>query len=348
MILLTAPAPARRDCHSTAIREALDRIDELLAPADPGRGLGAVLALVLPHARGPSAQARLALAARCVAQRVRQEAADELRAAAAPFANRAITPPERIALAHRLRRKVRELRLVIELRLPGRLARADEALRALAASSILNDTLRGFVVATACRWRTLDTALVGRLEALMPLLAGRSPLGALTPACTRVGAPGRGRLSAHTIESDAIALFEAFAGANDTVLAAHARLARSHAEQDRSALAALSCGQGLQDLALAAIGSTTLPLQTPHANASRLLQAGLASPGFTLMARALGTIGDTHPDLVASLRALVAAWADVAGWAAGGASPPPTPGCRDDCEIPTRLEQTLKDYLSQD
>lgn len=293
------------------VREGLDRIDELLEPADTSRGLGAVLAVVTPHARGVAVQARLALAARCVAQRLRQEACDTLNLAAAAHVNPA-TPADLDALGRRLRRKVRELRLSIELRLPGRLSRADVALQALAASTVLNDTFRGFALTTASRQRVIDAAWVARLEALSALLeARRSPLATLTATCARQGLQCRalaGQKRDGRRQQVAVELFGAFAGAAEALSATRARLASSRDAQDESLLAALNSDTALDDLACLAIGSTPVGPDQRHGALCSLLATALESDARRLVDEALRALDGEQAARLDPIAKLMQAW----------------------------------------
>ncbi len=338
MITAPVPAPAHRPLREAMVRAALDRIDELLDPATPERGLGAVLRIVTPHAKGVASQARLALAARCVAQRLRQEAGDELMAAVD-----ALPPADApAALERRLRRKVREFRLGIELRLPGRLARADEALHALAESRHLTDTLRGFVLTTACRYRAIDAAWIERLEALAPLLQSRrSPLATLVATSAQLGlqcralAGLRHRGATPRLAAD---LFQAFANAAEALSATQARLAASASAQDRATLAALQSEGALADLACLAIGSTNVGPGQRHAALCSLLVTALESPARALVDRALRAHPAARTETAGTISQLMEAWATVArGSPRRVCAPEPAA----EAELPMRLQQAL-------
>lgn len=348
MITAPVPAPAHRRACETRVREALDRIDELLDPADGERGLGAVLATVTPHTQGLARQARLALAARCVAHRIRQEATEALVAAASALPGRQ-SPADLAALDRRLRRKGRELRLSIELRLPGRLARADEALQALAASGSLSDTLRGFVLTTACRYRVLDAAWIDRLEALAPLLQSpRSPLATLTARFAQLGLQCRalsGLREPGPMQRLAVELFHVSARAAEVLAATRARLARSPTAQDGRTLAALDSDRGLEDLACLAIGSTPLGPGGRHAPLCSLLVAALASESRTLVDQALQARAAACPQAVNAIDKVLQGWTCVSGAAdrartARAAAAP--------VQLPPRLQQAVEAFLDAD
>lgn len=345
MITAPVPAPAHRPAREALVRAALDRIDELLDPVDAGRGLGSVLATVRHEAQGIATRARLALAARCVAHRLRQEATEQLLACIesipAPAAPAGVAPFER-----RLRRKVRELRVSIELRLPGRLLRADAALQALAQSTVLTDTLRGFVLTSACRQHALDPAWVGRLEALSPLLQPpRSPLSTLTATCAHAGLRWQARGPADRGELAqrlAVCLFQAFAGAAEALAALRARLAASTCSHDRLALAALDSGAGLSELACLAIGSTPVRPTERHGRLCSLLAAALASDARHLVDQALQPHLATRPEAIRPILDLLCAWTRAAQGARPGRPPAAPAG------LPARLRQAIDAYLDAD